>query len=203
MSWHVQFVVACVICCDPMANNGITARQNFHRIWIAIKKSLVQRAPYQQNGIRNKKSQRKIRWRKLYNITVQIEPVDIITPFDARKSADTVTTRLGPRIWTSRVFETLISPWMIYKININKTLCDEDAALMGRKIIHDDVIKWKHFPRYWAFGWGIHRSPVNSPHKGQWRGALMFPLICALSKQSWGWWFETLSGPLWCHCNVI
>ena len=44
--------------------------------------------------------------------------------------------------------------------------------------IHDDVIKWKHFPRYWLFVWGIHRSPVNSPHKGQWRGALMFSLIC-------------------------
>ena len=27
--------------------------------------------------------------------------------------------------------------------------------------------------------WGGHRSPVNSPHKGQWRGALMFSLICA------------------------
>ena len=26
---------------------------------------------------------------------------------------------------------------------------------------------------------GIHRSPVNSPHKSQWRGALMFYLICA------------------------
>ena len=26
---------------------------------------------------------------------------------------------------------------------------------------------------------GIHRSPVNSPHKGQWRGALVFSLICA------------------------
>ena len=26
---------------------------------------------------------------------------------------------------------------------------------------------------------GIHRSPVNSPHKGQWRGALMLSLICA------------------------
>ena len=25
---------------------------------------------------------------------------------------------------------------------------------------------------------GIHRSPVNSPHKGQWRGALMFSVIC-------------------------
>ena len=45
--------------------------------------------------------------------------------------------------------------------------------------LHDDVIKWKHFPRYWPFVRGIHRWPVNSPHKGQWRGALMFSLICA------------------------
>ena len=44
--------------------------------------------------------------------------------------------------------------------------------------IHDDVIKWKHFPRYWPFVRGIHRSPVNSSHKGQWCGALMFSLIC-------------------------
>ena len=43
---------------------------------------------------------------------------------------------------------------------------------------HDDVIKWKHFPRHWPFLRGIHRWPVNSPHKGQWRGALMFSLIC-------------------------
>ena len=26
--------------------------------------------------------------------------------------------------------------------------------------------------------WGNSPVPVNSPHKGQWRGALMFPLIC-------------------------
>ena len=49
---------------------------------------------------------------------------------------------------------------------------------------HDDVIKWKHFPRYWPFVGGIHRSPMNSPHKGQWRGALMFSLICVWIK-SW------------------
>ena len=49
----------------------------------------------------------------------------------------------------------------------------------GVDVSHDDVIKWKHFPRYWPFVRGIHRSPVNSPHKGQWRGALMFSLICA------------------------
>ena len=43
---------------------------------------------------------------------------------------------------------------------------------------HDDVMKWKHLTRYWPFVQGIHRSPVNSLHKGQWRGALMFSLIC-------------------------
>ena len=48
---------------------------------------------------------------------------------------------------------------------------------------HDDVIKWKHFLRYWPFVWGIHRSPVNSPHKGQWRGALMFFYDLGLNKR--------------------
>ena len=44
---------------------------------------------------------------------------------------------------------------------------------------HDHVIEWKQFSRNWPFVRGIHRSPVNSPHKGQWRGALMFSLISA------------------------
>ena len=52
------------------------------------------------------------------------------------------------------------------------------AELKSLFLWHDDVIKWKHFPRYWPFVRGIHRSPVNSPYKGQWRGALMFSLIC-------------------------
>ena len=33
------------------------------------------------------------------------------------------------------------------------------------------------FPRYWPFVRGIHRSMVNSPHKGRWPGALIFSLI--------------------------
>ena len=70
---------------------------------------------------------------------------------------------------------------------------------------HDDVIKLKHFPHYWPFMREIHRSPVNSPHKGQWRRALKLSLICTLikrlSKQSRGWWFETPSRSLWRHCN--
>ena len=51
-------------------------------------------------------------------------------------------------------------------------------------IYHDDVIKWKPFPRYWPFVRGFHRSPVNTPHKGQWRGALMLSLIFAWTN---GW----------------
>ena len=69
----------------------------------------------------------------------------------------------------------------------------------------DNVIKWKHFLRYWPFVRGIHQTLVNSPHKVQWRGALMFSLICTLnkrlSKQLWGWWFEMPSRSLWRHCN--
>ena len=47
------------------------------------------------------------------------------------------------------------------------------------RLVRDDVITRKHFPRYWPFVRGSPRSPVNSSHKGQWRGALMFSLICA------------------------
>ena len=64
-------------------------------------------------------------------------------------------------------------------------------------IYHDDVTKWKHFPRYWPFVRGIHRSPVNSPHKGQWRGALMFSLICAWTN---GWVNNRDAGDLRRYC---
>ena len=63
--------------------------------------------------------------------------------------------------------------WIIKKLNIIAIMFD--YTIHG----HDGVIKWKHFPRYWPFVRGIHRSPVNSPHKGLWRGALMYSLVCA------------------------
>ena len=84
--------------------------------------------------------------------------------------------------------------------------CRFSSSVSCCNITHDDVIKWKHFPRYWTFERGIHLPPVHSPHKGQWRGALMFSLISALnkrlSKQSWGWWFETPSRSIWRQCNA-
>ena len=53
------------------------------------------------------------------------------------------------------------------------------TAQTDTKACHDDVIKWKPFPRYWPFVREIHRSLVNFPHKGQRHEALMFSLICA------------------------
>ena len=70
---------------------------------------------------------------------------------------------------------------------------------------HDDVIKWKHFPRYWPFVRGIHRLSVNSPNKGQWRGTFDVFFDLRLNQQlSKKWrrrWFETSSRSLWRHCN--
>ena len=43
-------------------------------------------------------------------------------------------------------------------------------------------------------------SPVNSPHKGQWRGDFVVSNK-GLSIKSWGWWFQTPSRPLWHHGN--
>ena len=60
-----------------------------------------------------------------------------------------------------------------------------------------------------SWNWNIFRVTGHlcgefTGHKGQWRRALLFSLICAwirLSKQWWGWWFEAPSRPLWHHCN--
>ena len=54
--------------------------------------------------------------------------------------------------------------------------------------VDDDVIKWKHFPRNWPFVRRNHRSPVDPPHKGQLRRALMFHLI-------WAWTNGLVNNP--------
>ena len=61
---------------------------------------------------------------------------------------------------------------------------------------HDDIIKWKHFPRYWPFVRGIHWSPVNFPRKDQWRRDFMFSLICVWIN---GWVNKREAGDLRCY----
>ena len=52
------------------------------------------------------------------------------------------------------------------------------------------------FPRYRPFVRGIHQSPVNSLHKGQWRGVLMFSLIYRWTN---GWVNNRDADDLWRH----
>ena len=64
-------------------------------------------------------------------------------------------------------------------------------------VYHDDVIQWRHFPRYWPFDRGIHRVtcefPAQRPVTRSFDIFFDLRLNKQLSKQSWGWWFETPS----------
>ena len=87
------------------------------------------------------------------------------------------------------------------EVRLSLHICENNASWqsaisqhIGR--FHEDIIKWKHFPCYWPFVQGIHQSLVNSPNKGQWRGALMFSLICAWIN---GWLNNCEAGYLRCH----
>ena len=53
---------------------------------------------------------------------------------------------------------------------------------------HDDVIKFKHFLRYWPFVWGIHRTPVTGE----------FPTQRPVTR-SFG---DLRPRSLWRHCNA-
>ena len=85
----------------------------------------------------------------------------------------------------------------ITEIIIKMYLFQERAN--GSLVNHDDVIKSKHFP---PFVRGIQRSSMDSPHKGQWHGALMFSLICVWIN---GWVNSREAGDLRryrTHCDV-
>ena len=84
--------------------------------------------------------------------------------------------------------------------------CDPSTHLSHRdhSAWHDDVIKWKHFPRYWPFVRGIHRSRWIPRTKASDAELDVFFYLRAnkrLSKQPRGWWFETPSWSLWRQCN--
>ena len=66
--------------------------------------------------------------------------------------------------WRGALMFSLFCVW------INGWVNNGEAGDLRRYLAHYDVTVVVR---------GIHRSPVNSPHKGQWRGALMFSLICA------------------------
>ena len=70
---------------------------------------------------------------------------------------------------------------------------------------HDDVIKWKHFPRHWPLCGEFTFTgefPAQRPVTRRFDVFFDLRLNKRLSKQSWGWWFETPWCSLWRHGNV-
>ena len=102
-----------------------------------------------------------------------------------------IITRKGGDVWTTKRYQRKIY-WCVLVIHgqcaANTTHMYEIKLLfvlwvfvrfINARLMHDDVIKWKHFPCCWPFVRGIYRSLVNYSHEGQCCGALMFSLICA------------------------
>ena len=92
-----------------------------------------------------------------------------------------LTTNLDKIVLDNHDFEYVFSNQTISLQwpNISWTSYMSKCSHFNHLYAYDDVIKLKHFPRYWPFVRGIHRWPVNSPHKGQWRRVLMVSMICA------------------------
>ena len=75
----------------------------------------------------------------------------------------------------------------------------------SKELSHDDVIKWKLFPRYWLFvrekASVIGGLPSQRQMTWSFDGFPDLRLNKRLSKQSRRRWFETLPRLLWRHCN--
>ena len=77
--------------------------------------------------------------------------------------------------------------WPFITLNIMRF---EAKSIPKNKMAHIAFYsRWRHQMETFSafncpFGRGIHRSPVNYPYKGQWRGAWMFSFICAWTNVS-------------------
>ena len=108
-------------------------------------------------------------------------------------------------------FSVDVFSWTIYKYSHENGGCDGFAQKFMIGSWHDDVIKWKHFPRYtWRrqmetfsvlLALCAGNSPTQRPVTRSFDVYFDLRPNKRLSKQSWGWWFETSSRPLWRHRN--
>ena len=93
----------------------------------------------------------------------------------------------------------------VWERNVESLLEILCCRLFGAKTLpkHDDVIKWKYFPRNWPF----LREPVPGEFPAQRPVTRSFDVFFdlrlnkRLSKQPRGWWFETPAWSLWRHRN--
>ena len=76
----------------------------------------------------------------------------------------------------SKLFPIILTYPVVYE-KFHKTKEYGYTHYLGPCLGSKHAMMTSTFPLYWSFVRGIHRSPVDSPHKGQWRGALMFSFI--------------------------
>ena len=92
----------------------------------------------------------------------------------------------GPSIY-------LLSGKASYRNNLRKAAT---MILVVSIIAHDDVIKWKHFPRYLAICAVPGEFPAQRPVTRSFDVFFDLHPNKRLSKQWWCWWFETPPCPL-------
>ena len=121
------------------------------------------------------------------------------SPVPMRESTISTVSLAGDLAVLTRISPESTLVWHLFLIGSRRFLAVSNCIdLTGIVLLwrHDGVIKWKPFPRYWSFVSGIHRSPVESPHKGQWHGALVLSLICIWTS---GWANNRDLDDLKCH----
>ena len=102
----------------------------------------------------------------------------------APKQLDSLLDRVSPGhlTWDPRSYNTHVNTRHDFNALIRTAgTCDKQQEKTYQRITETMMTSSNgnifrvtgHFMR------GIHRSPVNSPHKCQWRGALMFSFACA------------------------
>ena len=120
-------------------------------------------------------------------------------------------------IWFNHTYSRKSEYYKVWVIS-SWTLCviDPSNRFLGWRIGLGNRIGWNHKP-WWhhqmetfsallAICAGI--SPVPGVFPTQWPVRRSFDVFFdlrlnkRLSKQSWGWWFETLLRPLWRYCNT-
>ena len=140
-----------------------------------------------------------------------------------REMADTITTVKYTISWTQKtqwygfwaVWFGYLGKFTLECVRLMPTRkirwANSSATLMWMRIWdlsrrhlqngHDDVIKWKHFR---VTGHLCRKFTGHGAQRPVTRMCEMFfdlRLNKRLSKQSWDWWSETPSHPLWRHCN--
>ena len=108
-------------------------------------------------------------------------------------------SRSGTRNYTPQYLRGVITcpcPWYMHLAQHSSL----QITYVSGNDKHDDVIKWKYFPRYWPLC-GPGEFPTQRPVTRCFDVFFDLSLNKRLSKQSCGWWFETLPRPLWRHSN--